>query len=75
MPPNRIRLPLCPLEGEEHPLPDLHGIFQALQAGCERFLVVMAEVRMVGAGGHDEVVVLRIPPVGEVHPSFRRINR
>ena len=65
MPPHRIGLPLGALERQQHPAADLQGVFQALEPGREGLPLVVAEVRVVGAGGHDQVVVALRGAVGE----------
>ena len=54
------------LERQEHALTDPQRIGQRLEPGCSLAPFVVAKVRMGGAGGHDEVVVVQRPA-----PIFR----
>src|SRR5262249_25574513 len=45
------------LEGPEDAAADFERVVQVFQAGCEGRPFVVAEVRLTGAGGEDEVIV------------------
>ena len=67
-----LLLPLVPgelghLEGAEDAAAQLQGVVDRLHAGREAGELVVAEVRLPGPGGHDEVVVgRRGPPVEDL---------
>jgi hypothetical protein len=65
-PPPLLLLALGGLEGQQHPPPDVEGVLQALEAGGMGRPVVVAEVRVRGARGHDQEVVGQLA-VGEPH--------
>ena len=45
------------LKGKQNSAANLDGVFDGLQAGGERFPLVVAEVGVGGAGGQHEVVI------------------
>ena len=64
--PLRIGFPFRGLERDEDPPPDLDGVLEGLQALGVLRPVVVPEVRVVGAGRHDERVVADRPAVRDL---------
>ena len=48
------------LERAEDPPPELEGVVDRLHPGCEERELVVTEVGLAGAGGHDEAVVRHV---------------
>ncbi len=69
VPPHRVGLALGQLEGEQHAAADLERVLQALEPGREHLPLVVPEVRVAGAGRHDQVVVVHSGAVAELHPA------
>ncbi len=55
-----IRLPLGGFEREQDAAAQLEGVFDILEAGCVTPPLVMAEVVVRGARGHDQIVVVQL---------------
>ena len=74
LPANRIRLALGAFERHEHAATDLQRVLQTLQTGRIGLPVVMAEVRVGRAGGHDQVVVRNLGAVRQMHGMLRGLD-
>ena len=68
-------LALGGLEREQDPAADLQGVADALQARGDRRPLVVAEVRVRRAGGHDQVVVRHRAAVGQDDRFASEVDR
>ena len=67
-------LPLGEFEGQQHAAANLGGIFDGLKAGRKLGPLVSAEVGVRGAGGENEIVVLKLDAGFELHALMRKIE-
>ena len=72
MPAVLLHLALGQFKSEQDAPPDLDSVFDALQAGSKTRPFLLAEVRVGGAGGNDEVVISQLS--ADVKPDASRLH-